>query len=80
MSEKIRQKIADEIRSASDVGPGNYVSVSLQKLGFLGMGKKQIQLTGRASSDTAKVKIEEIAKANAEGLEIISSIRIGKTG
>jgi hypothetical protein len=76
MSEKIRKKIYDAIKNAPDLKEGNYVSVALKKTGFLGMGKNQIELRGRASSEKAKAHMEEIAKGIAGNLEVVSEIRI----
>ena len=80
MSEKIRAKVYDAIKNSPDVREGNYVNVTLKKTGFLGMGKAQLELTGRAASEKDKAKIEEIAKGAASGLEVVSTIRIGRTG
>ena len=80
MSEKIKQKIDSAIKDSEDVQAGNYISVTLKKTGPLGFGKKQIELSGRAASEKAKTTIEEIARQHAEGLEVISQIRLGRTG
>ena len=43
-------------------------------------GKRQIELSGRCNSEPEKTKIEEIAKELSEGLEVVSTIRLGRTG
>jgi hypothetical protein len=80
MSEKIRAKVYDAIQNSPDVKEGNYVNVTLRKTGFLGFGKAQLELSGRAASEKDKTRIEEIAKGASEGLEVISNIRLGRTG
>jgi hypothetical protein len=78
MADKLQQTIYDAITSSSELKPGNYVSVAVKKTSLF--GKKQIQLSGRANSEADKAKIEEIAKGLAEGLEVVSTIRLGRTG
>ena len=78
MADKLQQKIYDAITNSTELKPGNYVSVAIKKPSLF--GKKQIELTGRASSEADKSKIEEIAKGLSEGLEVVSSIRLGRTG
>jgi hypothetical protein len=80
MSEKLRAKIFNAITSSQDVQRGNYISVSVKGSGFLGFGKKQVELSGRAASEKDKSRIEEIARENSEGLEVISQIRLGRSG
>ena len=77
-SEKIKQVIYDAITHSKELKPGNYVSVAVKKQGVF--GKRQIELTGRANSDADKAKIEEIARGLSEGLEVVSTIRLGRTG
>ncbi len=79
MSEKLKNQIYQAIRDSSDLREGNYISVNIKGTGLLGLGKKQIELRGRAASEKAKAKIEEIARENAGALEIINMIRLDKT-
>jgi len=79
MSEKLKNQIYQAIRDSSELREGNYISVNVKGTGLLGLGKKQIELRGRAASEKAKAKIEEIAKENAGGLEIVNMIRLDKT-
>ncbi len=78
MADKLQQAIYDAITNSSEIKPGNYVSVTVKKQSLF--GKKQIQLTGRANSEAEKTKIEEIANGLSEGLEVVSNIRLGRTG
>jgi len=80
MADKLQAKIFQAISTAEGVGPGNHVSVTIKKSGFLGMGPKTIEISGRATSEDAIAKIEEAARANSEGLEVVSSIRLGRSG
>jgi hypothetical protein len=79
-AEKVSAKILDAIKSSSEVKAGNYISVTAKRVGLPILGKYHIELTGRASSDKDKVKIEEIAKSLCEGLEIVSYVRTGRAG
>ena len=77
-TEKLKQIIYDAITHSKEIKPGNYISVNIKKTGLF--GKRQIELSGRASSDADKAKIEGIARGLSEGLEVVSSIRLGRTG
>jgi hypothetical protein len=79
-SDKLKAKIFDAIKSSKDVKPGNYVSVNIKTVGFALFGKRVIELTGRANSDKDKEAIEKIARDLAEGLEVVSTVRTGRTG
>ena len=78
MADRQQQKIYDAITNSSEIKPGNYVSVAIKKTSLF--GKKQIELSGRCNSEPEKTKIEEIAKELSEGLEVVSTIRLGRTG
>jgi len=80
MADKLKDKIFAAIKNSPDVKEGNYISVNVKSSGLFGMGKQTIELTGRAKSDTAKAKIEEIARQNAGSVEVVSTIRVGRTG
>jgi hypothetical protein len=80
-AEKIKTKIQDAIKSSPDLTKaGNYIAVSAKRDGLPIIGKFHLELTGRAASDKDKIKIEEIAKSLAEGLEIVSYVRTGRAG
>ncbi len=79
MSEKREDRIYQAIKGSSEIKAGNYISVKIKGTGFLGLGKEQVELRGRAASEKDKAKIEEIAKENAGGLEIVSMIRLDTT-
>ena len=78
--DQLKTKIMEAIKSSSEVKPGNYISVNIKSTGFLGFGKRVIELTGRANSDKDKDAIEKIARGLAEGLEVVSTVRTGRTG
>ena len=80
MADKLKDKIFAAIKNSPDVKEGNYISVNVKSSGVLGLGKKSVELTGRAKSEAAKAKIEEIARENAGDVEVISTIRVGRTG
>ena len=75
---RLQQKIYDAITNSSEIKPGNYVSVAVKKTSLF--GKRQIELSGRANSEAEKTTIEEIAKGLSEGLEVVSTVRLGRTG
>ena len=79
MSEKRQDQIYQAIKNSSELKEGNYISVTIKGTGFLGLGKQQVELRGRAASEKDKAKIEEIARENAGSLEIINMIRLDKT-
>ena len=79
MSEKRQNQIYQAIKNSSELKEGNYISVNIKGTGFLGLGKQQVELRGRAASEKDKAKIEEIARENAGSLEIINMIRLDKT-
>ncbi len=77
---KARDMIEQAIRGSETVGEGNYVTVKVEKSGFLFFGSTKIVLTGRTKSDKDKVAIEELAKANSGGAEVESRLRVSKVG
>ena len=78
-SERLKTKIYDAIKGSSEVKPGNYISVNIKTIGLI-FGKRVIELTGRAASDKDKETIERIARDLSEGLEVVSTVRTGRTG
>jgi len=80
MSENLKNKVFNAIKNSPEIKEGNYISVNIKSAGFLGMGKQQIEVSGRAASEKDKAKIEEIARQNSGGIEVVSTIRIGRTG
>lgn len=76
---KVRDAIDQAIRSSNEIREGNYISVSVEKTGFLFFGSTKIVLTGRAKSEKDKAKVEEIANQNASGVEVESRLRISQT-
>jgi hypothetical protein len=79
-SERLKTKIMEAIKGSSEVKPGNYISVNIKNVGLPIFGKRVIELTGRANSDKDKEAIERIARGLAEGLEVVSTVRTGRTG
>jgi hypothetical protein len=80
MADKLKDKISAAIRNAPEIKEGNYISINIKSSGVLGLGKKTIELTGRAKSDSDKAKIEKIARENAGDVEVVSMLRVGRTG
>ncbi len=78
-SEKLKNKIYEAIKGSSELKAGNYISVNVKTVGFL-FGKRVIELTGRAATDKDKETIDRIARELAEGLEVVSTVRTGRTG
>ena len=79
-AEKIKTRIQDAIKASPDVKAGNYISVSAKRVGLPIFGTYHIEVSGRVASDKDKAKIEEIAKSLAEGLEVVSYVRTGRSG
>ncbi len=79
-SDRLKTKIYDAIKASSEIKPGNYISVNVKTGGLFGFGKRVIELTGRANSDKDKEAIEKIARDLAEGAEVVSTVRTGRTG
>ncbi len=79
-SDKLKNKIYEAIKGSSEIKPGNYISVNVKSIGLPIFGKRVIELTGRAASDKDKETIERIAKDLSEGLEVLSTVRTGRTG
>jgi osmotically-inducible protein OsmY len=77
-NEKLRLKIQQAIQNSSEVPEGNYVTVGLEKEGFLFFGKSKIVLTGRTTSEKVKETVESIAKEVAGDAEVESRLRVGK--
>ena len=71
---KVRDTIDQAIKTSSEIKEGNYVTVKVEKSGLF--GKAYIALTGRTTSEAMKQKIQEIAEANAGGVEVKNQLRV----
>lgn len=76
---KAKDKVYWAIKNATEIKEGNYVSVSVEKSGFLFFGSSKLVLTGRTTSEKDKETIEGIAKREAGDVEVESRLRVGKT-
>lgn len=76
-ADKARDAIDQAIKASKDVREGNYVTVVVEKAGLF--AKPHIALTGRALSEAIRTKIQEIAEANADGVEVQNRIQINTT-
>lgn len=76
---KLKETLETAIRSSSEVGPGNYVSVAVNKKGFLGSGGLEVTLTGRCKSEKAMQAVEKLVKETAEGAAVVNKMRVGGT-
>lgn len=77
---KVRDTIEQAIQGSDTLGAGNYVTVKVEKSGFLGMGGAKIVLTGRTKSDKDKEAIEALANEKASGVDVESRLRVSKVG
>lgn len=78
-AQKVKDKVYGAIKSSTEIKEGNYVTVSVEKSGFLFFGSSKLVLTGRTTSEKDKEKIESIAKEAAGDVEVESRLRVGKT-
>ncbi|MFP4114052.1 MAG: hypothetical protein ACOC2Y_04490 [Spirochaetota bacterium] len=62
------------IKNSTEIKPGNYVTVKVEKQGLFGKGS--VVLTGRCTSEKDKAKIEEIAREAAADAKIESRLRV----
>ena len=74
---KVRDLIDEAIKASNEIKEGNYVTVKVEKTGLF--GKSHISLTGRTTSEAMKEKINEIATANAAGVEVQNQLRVSTT-
>lgn len=74
---KVRDLIDEAIKASSEVKEGNYVTVKVEKSGLF--GKAHITLTGRTTSEVVKAKVNEIAVANAAGVDVRNEMRVSTT-
>jgi osmotically-inducible protein OsmY len=72
--QKIRDAIDNAVKGSTEIKPGNYVTVKVEKKGLF--GKPFIVLTGRCTSDKDKDKVEEIARAAAGDVQVESRLRV----
>jgi len=75
--QKTRDAIDNAIKNSSEIGPGNYVTVKVEKQGLF--GKPFIVLTGRCTSDKNKAKVEEVALAAAGDAKVENKLRVSTT-
>ena len=78
-AQKAKDKVYWAIKNSTELKEGNYVSVAIEKTGFLFFGSSKLVLTGRTTSEKDKEKIESIAKQEAGDVEVESRLRVGKT-
>ncbi|NBF41910.1 MAG: hypothetical protein GVY14_15985 [Spirochaetes bacterium] len=74
--DKIKDKVYWAIKNSSELKPGNYVTVSVEKKGLF--GKPKIVLSGRTPSETEQEKVINVAKEAAGDLEVESRLGITK--
>ena len=75
---KVRDAIDNAIKASDQVKEGNYITVSVEKKGMLGLGGQRIVLSGRATSDKVIEAVTKIADEHAAGLEVVNNLRLGK--
>jgi osmotically-inducible protein OsmY len=73
-AQKARDAVDNAIKNSSDIKPGNYITVKVEKQGLF--GKPFVVLTGRCTSEKDKNKIEEIAENAAGGAKVESRLRV----
>lgn len=71
---KARDAIEKAIQGSDEIGPGNYVTVKVEKQGIF--GKPFIAITGRVTSEKVKARIDEIAADAAGGVKVEDRLRI----
>lgn len=76
---KLKDKVYWAIKNSNELKAGNYVTVTVEKTGFLFFGKPKLILTGRTTSEKDMQKVEEIARSEAGEVEVESRLRLGKT-
>ncbi|MFO7782044.1 MAG: hypothetical protein R6W94_10510 [Spirochaetia bacterium] len=74
--DKIKDKVYWAIKNSSELKPGNYVTVSVEKKGLF--GKPKIVLSGRTPSETEQEKVINVAKEAAGDFEVESRLGITK--
>ena len=74
--DKIKDKVYWAIKNSSELKPGKYVTVSVEKKGLF--GKPKIVLSGRTPSETEQEKVINVAKEAAGDLEVESRLGITK--
>lgn len=73
-AQKVRDAVDNAIKGSSEIKPGNYITVKVEKKGLFGKGA--IVLTGRCTSEKDKAKIEEVAQAAAGDVSVESRLRV----
>lgn len=76
-AQKTRDAIDNAVKGSSEIKPGNYVTVKVEKKGLF--GKPFIALTGRCTSEKDKAKVEEIAVATAGEIKVENRLRVSTT-
>ena len=75
--QKARDAVDNALKSSTEVRPGNYVTIKVEKKGLF--GKSTLVLSGRCTSERDKAKIEEIANEAAGGVAVDSRLRVSST-
>lgn len=72
--QKVRDDIDNAIKNSTEIKPGNYITVKVEKQGLF--SKPFIVLTGRCTSEKDKTKVEEVAQAAAGDTKLESKLRV----
>lgn len=75
---KVRDTIDNAIKASAEIKEGNYITVSVEKKGMLGLGGQSIVLSGRVTSEKVMEVANRIAEENASGVGIVNKLRVGK--
>lgn len=75
--QKARDAVDNAIKGSSEIKPGNYITVKVEKQGLFGKGF--LVLTGRCTSEKDKTKVEEIAQSAAGEIKVESRLRVSTT-
>jgi hypothetical protein len=74
------ERVETEIRKVIDTDPtireANHILVSIEKKGFLGLGKEVVVLKGSVHDGSDRAKAEKIATLHGGGREVLDGIQV----
>ena len=75
-AERIQNEIQRVIGDDPTIQEANRILISVEKTGFMGLGKATVFLRGSVHSESDRKKAEKTASLHCGGLRVVDDIRI----
>jgi osmotically-inducible protein OsmY len=75
-AEKVQAEIQRVIGDDPTIAEPTHIMVSVERRGFLSMGKEVVVLRGSVHSEADKAKAEKIAEMHSAGRQVVDEIHV----